>query len=110
LKLNNTSSQIVLLKEYLDVIKNLKNYSDHTVVAYKTDISQYFKYINNNKSINPEKFVQSLAKMDYSKTTLNRKIASITAFLNWCSKTKGVDTPDISNIKALKTEKSFLML
>ena len=105
MKLNNTSSQIVLLKEYLDVIKNLKNYSDHTVVAYKTDISQYFKYINNNKSINPEKFVQSLAKMDYSKTTLNRKIASITAFLNWCSKSKGVDTPDISNIKALKTEK-----
>jgi site-specific recombinase XerD len=36
---------------------------------------------------------------------LNRKIASITAFLNWCSKSKGVDTPDISNIKALKTEK-----
>ena len=27
MKLNNTSSQIVLLKEYLDVIKNLKNYS-----------------------------------------------------------------------------------
>ena len=87
MKLNNTSIQTVLLKEYLDVIKNLKNYSDHTVVAYKTDISQYFKYINNNNSINPEKFLQSLAKMDYSKTTLNRKIASITAFLNSVSYT-----------------------
>ena len=88
MKLNSTTDQIVLLNEYLNVIKNLKNYSQHTVTAYKTDIAQFYKFINTSGTTNPEKFLQNLSRSNYSKTTLNRKIASVTAFLNWCSKTK----------------------
>ena len=107
MKLNSTTDQIVLLNEYLNVIKNLKNYSQHTVTAYKTDIAQFYKFINTSGTTNPEKFLQNLSRSNYSKTTLNRKIASVTAFLNWCSKTKQINVPDTSNLKALKTEKKL---
>ena len=107
MKLNNTTDQTILLNEYLSVIKNLKNYSKHTVTAYKTDIDQFYKFINTSGTTNPEKFLQNLSRNNYSKTTLNRKIASVTAFLNWCSKTKQINVPDTSNLKALKTEKKL---
>ena len=107
MKLNNTIDQTILLNEYLSVIKNLKNYSQHTVTAYKTDIDQFYKFINTSSTTNPEKFLQNLSRSNYSKTTLNRKIASVTAFLNWCSKTKQINVPDTSNLKALKTEKKL---
>ncbi len=107
MKLNNTIDQTILLNEYLSVIKNLKNYSQHTVTAYKTDIDQFYKFINTSGTTNPEKFLQNLSRSNYSKTTLNRKIASVTAFLNWCSKTKQINVPDTSNLKALKTEKKL---
>jgi len=107
LKLNNITDQTILLNEYLSVITNLKNYSKHTVTAYKTDIDQFYKFINTSGTTNPEKFLQNLSRNNYSKTTLNRKIASVTAFLNWCSKTKQINVPDTSNLKALKTEKKL---
>ena len=107
MKLNNTIDQTILLNEYLSVIKNLKNYSQHTVTAYKTDIDQFYKFINTSGTTNPEKFLQNLSRSNYSKTTLNRKIASVTAFLNWCLKTKQINVPDTSNLKALKTEKKL---
>ena len=107
MKLNNITDQSILLNEYLSVITNLKNYSKHTVTAYKTDIDQFYKFINTSGTTNPEKFLQNLSRNNYSKTTLNRKIASVTAFLNWCSKTKQINVPDTSNLKALKTEKKL---
>lgn len=107
MKLNNITDQTILLNEYLSVITNLKNYSKHTVTAYKTDIHQFYKFINTSGTTNPEKFLQNLSRNNYSKTTLNRKIASVTAFLNWCSKTKQINVPDTSNLKALKTEKKL---
>ena len=107
MKLNNITDQTILLNEYISVIKNLKNYSQHTVTAYKTDIDQFYKFINTSSTTNPEKFLQNLSRSNYSKTTLNRKIASVTAFLNWCSKTKQINVPDTSNLKALKTEKKL---
>ena len=107
MKLTNKEEQVVLLSEYLASIQNLKNYSKHTVLAYKTDISQFFEFINVSKSINLEKYVQYLSMEDYSKRTLNRKIASITSFLTWCNKSKNLDTPDSTNFKALKTDKKL---
>ena len=107
MKLTSKEDQTILLSEYLVTIKDLKNYSHHTVVAYKTDINQFFNYINILKSLNLDKYLQNLAMENYSKRTLNRKIASLTSFLNWCKKTKEIDIPDISNLKALKTEKKL---
>ena len=107
MKLTSPNDQVVLLDEYLHTIKNLKNYSDHTVIAYKTDINQFYKYLNNSATKSLEKYIHSLGRNNYSKRTVNRKIASLTSFLNWCTKSKGISTPNISQFKALKTEKTL---
>jgi len=107
LRLNKLTDQKNLLDEYLDIIENLKNYSQHTVVAYKTDINQFFEFMNNTETIDIEKFIQNLARNNYSKTTLNRKIASLTTFLNWCSREKGITVPETSNLAVLKTDKKL---
>ena len=107
MKLTSPNDQVVLLDEYLDTIKNLKNYSDHTVIAYKTDINQFYKYLNTSDTKSLEKYIHSLGRNNYSKRTVNRKIASLTSFLNWCTKSKGISTPNISQFKALKTEKTL---
>ena len=107
MRLNKLTDQKNLLGEYLDIIENLKNYSQHTVVAYKTDINQFFEFMNNTETIDIEKFIQNLARNNYSKTTLNRKIASLTTFLNWCSREKGITVPETSNLAVLKTDKKL---
>ena len=86
------------------MIKSLKNYSDHTVSAYNTDITQFYAFINITNTVNVEKFIKSLAKKNYSKNTINRKMAAITTFLNWCNKSQAIKIPDISNLVALKTK------
>ena len=86
------------------MIKSLKNYSDHTVSAYNTDITQFYAFINITNTVNVEKFIKSLAKKNYSKNTINRKMAAITTFLNWCNKSQTIKIPDISNLVALKTK------
>lgn len=107
MRLNKLTDQKNLLGEYLDIIENLKNYSQHTVLAYKTDINQFFEFMNNTETIDIEKFIQNLARNNYSKTTLNRKIASLTTFLNWCSREKGITVPETSNLAVLKTDKKL---
>ncbi|MDA9844649.1 tyrosine-type recombinase/integrase [Acidimicrobiia bacterium] len=104
MKLTNKSDQTYLLNKYLDMIKDLKNYSDHTVSAYNTDITQFYAFINITNTVNVEKFIKSLAKKNYSKNTINRKMAAITTFLNWCNKSQAIKIPDISNLVALKTK------
>ena len=104
MKLTNKSDQTYLLNKYLDMIKSLKNYSDHTVSAYNTDITQFYAFINITNTVNVEKFIKSLAKKNYSKNTINRKMAAITTFLNWCNKSQAIKIPDISNLVALKTK------
>ena len=104
MKLTNKSDQTYLLNKYLDMIKSLKNYSDHTVSAYNTDITQFYAFINITNTVNVKKFIKSLAKKNYSKNTINRKMAAITTFLNWCNKSQAIKIPDISNLVALKTK------
>jgi site-specific recombinase XerD len=86
------------------MIKSLKNYSDHTISAYNTDITQFYAFINITNTVNVQKFIKSLAKKNYSKNTINRKMAAITTFLNWCNKSQAIEIPDISNLVSLKTK------
>ena len=80
MKLDNKSYQDELLREYLEYLENIKGYSKYTIISYKTDIQKYFEYLNKNKLnyYDIEKYIQNLSKNKYAKTTINRKIVSIT--------------------------------
>jgi len=109
LKLDNRSYQDELLREYLEYLENIKGYSKYTIISYKTDIQKYFEYLNKNKLnyYDIEKYIQNLSKNKYAKTTINRKIVSITNFFKWCKNKKKLNIKDIKTIKNMKTERKL---
>jgi len=109
LKLDNKIYQDKLLSEYLEYLGNIKGYSKYTMISYKTDIQKYFEYLNKNKMnyYDIEKYIQNLSKKKYAKTTINRKIVSITNFFKWCKNKKNLNLKDIKTIKNMKTERKL---
>ncbi len=109
MKLDNKSNQDELLLEYLEYLGNIKGYSKYTIISYKTDIQKYFEYLNKNKLnyYDIEKYIQNLSKNKYAKTTINRKIVSITNFFKWCKNKKKLNIKDIKTIKNMKTERKL---
>ena len=109
MKLDNKIYQDKLLNEYLEYLGNIKGYSKYTLISYKTDIQKYFEYLNKNKMnyYDIEKYIQNLSKKKYAKTTINRKIVSITNFFKWCKNKKNLNLKDIKTIKNMKTERKL---
>ena len=109
MKLDNKSYQKELINEYLEYLEKIKGYSKYTIISYKTDIQKYFDYINKNnfKYYDIEKYIQNLSKNKYAKTTINRKIVSISTFFKWCKNNKNLNLKDIKRIKNMKTEKKL---
>ena len=109
MKLDNKSYQKELINEYLNYLEKIKGYSKYTIISYKTDIQKYFDYINKNnfKYYDIEKYIQNLSKNKYAKTTINRKIISISTFFKWCKNNKNLNLKDIKRIKNMKTEKKL---
>jgi len=96
-----------LQKKYISYLKNIKNYSDHTCRAYKNDINQYFDYLNEsaNDLFENNEFVNYLFNNNLSKSTINRKLASINNFLEWASKLEENKGQTFIKSENLKTEK-----
>ena len=109
MKLDNKSYQLKIIDEYIEYLEKIKGYSKNTITSYKTDIKKYFEYINtkNKKYYEIEKYVQSLSKSKYAKSTVNRKIVSISSFFNWCINQKKLNIKDIKQIKNIKTERNL---
>ncbi len=109
MKLDNKSYQLKIIDEYIEYLEKIKGYSKNTITSYKTDIKKYFEYINtkNTKYYEIEKYVQSLSKSKYAKSTVNRKIVSISSFFNWCINQKKLNIKDIKQIKNIKTERKL---
>ena len=109
MKLDNKSYQFKIIDEYIEYLGKIKGYSKNTITSYKTDIKKYFEYINNNNKnyYEIEKYIQSLSKSKYAKSTINRKIVSISSFFNWCINQKKLNLKDIKQIKNLKTERKL---
>ena len=109
MKLDNKSYQLKIIDEYKEYLEKIKGYSKNTITSYKTDIKKYFEYINtkNKNYYEIEKYVQSLSKSKYAKSTVNRKIVSISSFFNWCINQKKLNIKDIKQIKNIKTERKL---
>ena len=109
MKLDNLNNQLKIIDEYIEYLEKIKGYSKNTITSYETDIKKYFEYINkHNKNYDEiEKYIQSLSKSKYAKSTVNRKIVSISSFFNWCINQKKLNIKDIKQIKNIKTERKL---
>jgi len=78
--------------QFLDYLKHEKNVSPHTLSAYKTDLSEFSKYIKENGTSKVDHqvirgFLSRLDNNKNSKSTMGRKLSSIKSFYKFLVKT-----------------------
>jgi integrase/recombinase XerC len=102
------------IHSFLEYLKFERNYSDHTITAYKNDINSFFEFCLNEFDI------ESLAQVNYgqirswivllvdagiSNNSINRKISSLKSFYKFLQKTEQVKVSPLVKHKALKVSK-----
>ena len=76
-------------KQYLEEFKTYlsveKNFSEHTLSAYNSDVVSYILWLNNQSCLDVDfnklrEYLHFIQRLDYKKTTIARKIAAIRTF------------------------------
>lgn len=102
------------LDSFCDYLLHEKRYSKHTVVAYKTDISQFANYCESIYEINDLKLIKhtivrswivTRMEQEDSAKSINRKISSLRSFFSFLKRKKEVDRNPMVKIVAPKIPK-----
>lgn len=102
---------------YLDYLQFEKHYSKYTFISYKTDIFQFFQFLNidinqptslpNITNADIREWIVSLGEKKLSNRSINRKITSLKGFFQYCLKTKIISENPVKTISSLKTPKQL---
>ncbi len=97
------------IDEFLNYIKNDKNYSDLTYESYKKDLSEFKSYVSKDLLMvtkNDIKFyLQVLFDHDNQNSTVSRKISTLKSFYKYLKNEDFILINPASNIKYPKKEK-----
>jgi len=102
------------IKSFLDYILLEKKYSQHTVTAYKNDITSFQGFcinefgsedIVNVNYAQIRNWIVSLVNSGISNQTINRKVSSLKSFYKFLQKTKQLTLNPLIKHKALKVAK-----
>ncbi|MFD2516680.1 tyrosine-type recombinase/integrase [Salinimicrobium flavum] len=94
--------------EYLELEKN---YSPHTVTAYRKDLLSFAEFITaeyDQKALKEVNYPQvrswivSLAESGLSNSSINRKVSSLKSYFKFLQKTKQLEVSPLSNHRSLK--------
>lgn len=85
-----------ILKKFLEYLKYQKNYSDNTVKAYREDIEQFIAFLKKKRIASFEtvdygvfvSYLTYLRGLDYSDTSVARKVAGLKAFFKFMAARK----------------------
>ena len=96
-------------KSYLSVEKN---FSEHTLNAYCSDIVSYILWLNGTSCIDVDfnklrEYLYFIQRFDYKKTTIARKTASIRTFYKFLFRERYVDSNPAISLSAPKRPKSL---
>lgn len=87
------------MKKYIELyaffLKNEKNYSNYTIVSYRSDLIQFFNYLKLYRILKDDKieyvdrsvmrkYIVYLKKSDYSARSISRKISTVRSFFKFC--------------------------
>lgn len=107
-----------MLDSFLIYLRSEKRYSEHTCIAYKTDLDQFVDFIdavceNDLKEVKLNlirSWMVDLIEHDYSTKSVHRKIASVRTFYQWLQRNGEIDSNPAKLIqlpKLLKKPPSF---
>lgn len=102
----------VYLKNFIAYLSIEKNFSIHTINAYKSDIVSFFIWTN---KLTPEKitfnklreYLHFIQKFNYKKSTIARKIAALRTFFKFLYKLQIIQSNPAENLTAPKKPKSL---
>lgn len=103
-------------KEYIEGFKTYlgveKNFSEHTLDAYTSDIVSYILWLNGTSCVDADfnklrEYLHFIQRFDYKKTTIARKTASIRTFYKYLFRERYVDTNPATSLSAPKRPKSL---
>ena len=100
------------IKSFVAYLSVEKNFSDHTVRAYKSDVMDFFIWCNYLKPDkvtynNLKEYLYFIQKFNYKKTTVARKIASLRTFFKYLHKTQYLSANPAESLTAPKKPKSL---
>jgi len=100
------------LNEFEEFLKGEKNFSSHTIRAYLGDVLTFLIWVNEAdiSDIDTKKFSEYLYfidKLNYTKTTIARKIASIRAFYRFLYREEIIDFNPTDSIRGPKRTKNL---
>lgn len=103
-------------KEYIDGFKTYlsveKNFSEHTLSAYCSDIVSFVLWLDNTSCIDADfnklrEYLHFIQRFDYKKTTIARKVASIRTFYKFLFRERYIDSNPAVSLSAPKRPKSL---
>ena len=101
---------------FIDYLRLEKNYSPHTITAYKKDLESFLAFASDGygyKSIKEVNYsiirswIISLVDGNVSNRTVNRKISSLKSYYKFLLKTSQIEVNPLAGHKALKTSKKI---
>ena len=101
-------------KQYIEEFKTYlsveKNFSEHTLSAYESDIVSYILWLNGESCTTVDldrlrEYLHFIQRFDYKKTTIARKTASIRTFYKFLFREKYIDTNPALSLSAPKRPK-----
>ena len=103
-------------KQYIEDFKTYlsveKNFSEHTLAAYASDIVSYILWLDNVSCTNVDfnklrEYLHFIQRFDYKKTTIARKVASIRTFYKFLFRERYIDSNPALSLSAPKRPKSL---
>ena len=106
---NQEKDYIEGFKTYLSVEKN---FSEHTLRAYSSDIISYILWLNGESCIDVDfnklrEYMHFIQKFEYKKTTLARKTAALRTFYKYLYRERLIESNPASSLSAPKRPKSL---
>lgn len=103
-------------KEYIEGFKSYlsveKNFSDHTLVAYTSDIVSFILWLDGTSCVDVDfnrlrEYLHFIQKFEYKKTTIARKTASIRTFYKYLFRERYIESDPAISLSAPKRPKSL---
>jgi len=104
------------LESFISYLSLEKNYSQHTVMAYQSDIEAFDIFclnefetttIDNVSYAEIRSWIVALVNNDISNRSINRKVASLKAYYRFLQRIEVIENSPLTKHKALKTSKKI---
>ncbi len=104
-----------LFENFINYLSYEKRFSQHTILAYKKDIEQYFDLMdlhtdNDVLQVNYQllrSYLVSLVGQELENTTINRKLSSVKTFYKYLRQQGEIEINPTAKIKSLKQKKTL---